>query len=344
MNNSGLRALDIALATEARAMYAHLLTQEDKDKIGSLRSPDELVAFLGRSEAWRPASLALPAMGATDEQFSEALNRCLFEDYERLYRFANDASRGYLIFWTYEVELKVLLATLRRLSDTAIAEFVPLPSQAARQMRSVNLERLKTAKSFDDVKAAVRDSLYSPILNAMEIDPKTGLPDLTKAAMQLASHFYGALGKHLASGYRGPSRKELQRTVTFRTDMLNVSYLLRLRRFGTPTQQALDMLLPLEGALGRDMERRILEADTDEDAVALIRASRLGKWLAGVEDVSPEQLVRTAETAFYRKVMHGTPNLCVVDAFLTLKENEADMLRRAFVALQYGLSPAQYIL
>ena len=29
---------------------------------------------------------------------------------------------------------------------------------------------------------------------------------------------------------------------------------------------------------------------------------------------------------------------------LTLKENEADMLRRAFTALQYGLSPANYIL
>ena len=42
--------------------------------------------------------------------------------------------------------------------------------------------------------------------------------------------------------------------------------------------------------------------------------------------------------------MHGTPNLCAVDAFLTLKENEADMLRRAFVALQYGLNPARYLL
>ena len=106
----------------------------------------------------------------------------------------------------------------------------------------------------------------------------------------------------------------------------------------------MDMLLPLEGALSRDMQRRILEAETDEDAVALIRSSRLGKWLSGVEDVTPEQLGRAAETAYYRKVMHGTPNLCAVDAFLTLKENEADMLRRAFVALQYGLNPARYML
>ena len=242
------------------------------------------------------------------------------------------------------MELKVLMATLRRLSDAALTEFVPLPSQAERQMRSVNIELLKKAKTFDEVKDAVKGSLYSPILDAMEIDPKTGMPDLTKASMQLAAHFYRALGKQLASGYRGPSRKELQRTVTFRTDMLNISYLLRLRRFGTPVQQAMGMLLPLEGALSRDMQRRILEADTDEDAVALIRSSRLGKWRSGVEDVTPEQLGRAAETAYYRKVMHGTPNLCAVDAFLTLKENEADMLRRAFVALQYGLNPARYML
>ena len=278
MNNSSLRALDIALATEARAMYAHLLSQEDKEKIAALHSADELVAFLGRSEAWRPASLALPPIGATDEQFSEALYRCLFDDYERLYRFANDASRGYLIFWTYEMELKVLMATLRRLSDAALTEFVPLPSQAERQMRSVNIELLKKAKTFDEVKDAVKGSLYSPILEAMEIDPKTGMPDLTTASMQLAAHFYRALGKQLASGYRGPSRKELQRTVTFRTDMLNISYLLRLRRFGTPVQQAMDMLLPLEGALSRDMQRRILEADTWRSSAPRAWASGSPAW------------------------------------------------------------------
>lgn len=85
--------MDIALATEARAMYANLLSDEDKEKLAALHSTDELVAFLGRS---RPGGRVpgLPAVGATDRQFSEALSRCLYEDYERLYRFANDAANG----------------------------------------------------------------------------------------------------------------------------------------------------------------------------------------------------------------------------------------------------------
>lgn len=336
--------MDIALATEARAMYANLLSDEDREKLASLRSTDELVAFLGRSPAWRPVSLALPAVGATDRQFSEALNRCLYDDYERLYRFANDAAKEFLIFMSYEVELRAILSALRRLSDKSIAEDLPLPSQAARLLRGVDLDRLKGAKNFEQLTQAVRGSMYYPVLSAMELDPKTGMPDISAAVFQLCAHYYHALERQLKHGYRGPAKRELERTVSFRTDLLNISFLLRLRRFGTPADEAMRLLLPLHGALGPEAERRILEAETDEEAMAEIRASRVGRWLGDVEGGSPEQLMRAAETAFYRKVMHGAPNLSVVDAFLTLKENEADMLRRAFIALQYGLSPASYIL
>lgn len=73
MNNSSRKAMDIALATEARAMYANLLTDADRDRIASMRTTDELVSFLLRSPAWRGAALSLPPMGTTDAQFAEAL-------------------------------------------------------------------------------------------------------------------------------------------------------------------------------------------------------------------------------------------------------------------------------
>lgn len=55
-------------------------------------------------------------------------------------------------------------------------------------------------------------------------------------------------------------------------------------------------------------------------------------------------MAEAAEEAYYRRVIHGAPTLRTVYAFLTLKENEAAMLKRAFVALGYGLSPEKYIL
>ena len=52
--------MDIALATEARAMYAHLLSDADKEKIASMRTPEELLSFLLRSPAWHRPPQACP--------------------------------------------------------------------------------------------------------------------------------------------------------------------------------------------------------------------------------------------------------------------------------------------
>ena len=343
MNNSSRKAMDIALATEARAMYAHLLTEQDKARIGGMRSTDELVSFLLRSPAWQGAALGLPPMGATDEQFAEALGRCLYSHYERLYRFANDASKEFLIFMTYEAELRFLLSALRRLSMGAEGELFYIPAAAQRLMRGFDMAKLKEAKSFRDIVEGAAGSIYGPTLRELEVDPASGQPSFNEAALMLEARFYQSLERYLSTGYQGPAKRELARSAAFRADMVNIGYLLRLRRFGTPVQEAMRLLPPVRGALGEDVRRRILEAGSDEEAIAEIRASRPGKWLAEVEGSSPESVVRAAEGAFYRKVIHGAPNLCVVDAFLKLKENEARMLRRAFVALQYGLSPAGYM-
>lgn len=32
--------------------------------------------------------------------------------------------------------------------------------------------------------------MYFPVLSAMELDPKTGMPDVSAAALQLSAHFY----------------------------------------------------------------------------------------------------------------------------------------------------------
>ena len=75
MNNSTRRAMDIALATEARGMYSKLLTGEDRERISQMRSTQELVRFLMRSEAWHDAALMLQSGDLTDARFSEAVGR-----------------------------------------------------------------------------------------------------------------------------------------------------------------------------------------------------------------------------------------------------------------------------
>lgn len=344
MNNSARRALDIALATEARGMYAAMLTADDKQRIAQAHSTQELVSLLTRNDAWHDAALMLQSGELTDARFSEAVGRCIYADFEKIYRFANDMSRQFLNFIALDAELQATLRALRRvISPPTREEASDSVPPIVRSLYGKNLEKLLRAKTFEDVSAAVTGTIYAEPLAELELDAKTGLPSMSDAVIALEARFFDALAEYMNTGYTGPARRELNEAVTFRADMLNISYLMRLRRFNAPPDRIGKLLLPMRGSITASVERQVLEAGDDEEALAVIRSTRSGRWLPKEFAGSPEAMIRAAQTSYFRKVLHGNLNLAVVYAFLTLKEYEAEMLRRVFVALQYGLSPADYM-
>ena len=345
MNNSGRRALDIALAAEARGMYAKLLTAEDKQRIAQARSTTEFLTLLQRSGAWRDAALMLQSGEQSDASFAEAVDRCIYSDFARLYRFANDMSRQFLTFITLDAELEAIMKAIRRVASPppeGAKEPEPLP-RALRDLPGSGIDKLARAKSFEDIVSAVAGTIYAKPLAALERDEKTGLPALSDTVTVLEARFFDALAGFVRSGYTGPAKKELTEAVVFRADLLNVTYLMRLRRFNTPPERLGSLLLPLRGALTEQTQRRVLAAGSDGEAYALLRSTRLGKYLLEGCGEGVESAVRAAQKSYFRKVLHGPLNLAAVYAFLTLKNIEGDMLRRVFTALSYGLDPADYM-
>ena len=344
MNNATRRAMDIELAAEARGMYSRLLNAEEKQRMSQLHSVQDLLSLLTRSEAWHDAALIAQSGELTDSAFSEAVERCVYADYEKLYRFAQDTSREFLAFITLDEELEAIMKALRRLQRPGSPAAEGSDALPPRFRADRRLDKLRRAKSWDELRSACSGGIYAPVLASLELDGKTGLPPLSAAVTAMESRFFGSLASYMRTGYDGPAKRELIRAVSFRADMLNISYLLRLRRFGTPPEKASGLLLSLRGDITREVERAVLAAGSDEEALEIVHGTHAGHWLprdAGLE--SPEVLVRAAQIAYFRKVLHGPLNLAAVYAFITLKEYEGDMLRRVFVALQYGLSPAGYM-
>ena len=323
-------------------MYAHMLGAKGRKKASELGSTEELVDFLRQSHAWDTAMRRLPIEDICDKEFAFALEHRLYEDLERLYRAAFDESKEYLSFMTLEVELQCILAALRRLTSPIESEFAdPLPPHM-HILPGYDIDRLAKAKSLADILDVASKGIFAETLRALQLDPKTGLPAFADAALELENQFYRKLGEYLKNEYEGSAKKELIESIGLRADMMNISYILRLRRFNTPVEKAMGQMLPLHGTIGPETQRRILSAQSDEAAMAAIRHSRSGKWIHVVAGAPPEQLIRDAMRAYYREVIHGTPNLATVDAFLRLKEDEADWLKRLFVSLKYQINMYRY--
>lgn len=342
-NNEDLRSLDIALATEARAMSARLLTKEDKDKLRSMKTQEELVAFLRRTPGWGHAARELPSEGSTDMQFSTAMERQVYLEYEKLYRFAESTAKDFLIFIALRIKCQAILAALRRLSNPgSVAYDDPLPPFFHRLL-GYDIDTLMSVSNYEELIAAGGNGIYGDTMRALDCSPATGLPRYAEAADLLEDRYYSAISDFLDRDYNGPDSAKLREIVGFRADLLNISYLLRLRRFNTPPEKAHTLLLPLSGSLKRETEYLILTAATDEEAIGEILASPVGRHLKGLEPSRPERFVRAAEESYFRRVLRGKPTLSAAYAFLVLKEAECDLLRRVFVALQYGADPDMYM-
>lgn len=342
MNKDELVDYDIALATEARAMFARLLTDEDKSRIALIRSTGDLVAFLRHTPGWGTAAKELPPSDLTAEQFSLHMERQLYSEYERLYRFAQASAKEFLIFLALRARCRAILATLRRLANPATKAYEdPLPP-FFHALRGYDIDRITHAHNFRELAAAVGDGFYGETLNRMKPDPATGLPVYADAAMMLEERYYFVVNEFLLNRYVGPDKEGLLRSVAFKADMLSIGYILRLRRFNTPLEKAMEVISPIPGSLTEETARAILSAGDEGEVVGLVSRA-LKRWHLGEIESLDEQFLRTAEAAFFRKVMHGQPTISVAYAFIMLKEAECNMLKRVFVALQYGFYPEAYM-
>jgi len=340
MSKDDLVPHDIALATMSRGMYARLLTDEDKSKIAAIRSTNDLVAYLKHTKGWETAAKVLPPDAST-ELFSLEIERQLYREYERLYRFAQKTAKEFLVFLALRAKCYAILAALRRLaSPNSRAYTDPLPPFFHR-LPGYNVDRIAKAKNYQELLAAIGGGIYSEALADVPVDPATGLPHYADAAITLEKRYYFELSDFLQHKYAGPDREGLLESVGFHADMLNISYLLRLKRFGAPPESAMGLLLPIPGSLSAETMHDILFADDDEMVRLVSRALRIKH--IGEIDTLDEKFLHTAEAAYFRKVIHGPPTLSVAYAFIILKQAECNMLRHIYVALHYGFDIETYV-
>ena len=158
-------------------------------------------------------------------------------------------------------------------------------------------------------------------------------------ALAMDTEDYRKAWSYLLKSYRGLSAIALKRLLGTEADMLNVTYLLRLRKFPGLKSKAADYLIPVRQELSPRLAKAMLAAADDRTALEALRGTRMYETFAA-GTASPEEHYRAAMGKFCRKLMEeGTPSLAVPAAYLMLKELERQKLDRLIEAVNRGLDP-----
>ncbi|MGN1187553.1 MAG: V-type ATPase subunit, partial [Lachnospiraceae bacterium] len=106
-----------AITTKIRAMSSSLFTDEDYRNLASLETVPEFVEYLRRSRGYNDIYSKLDAEGLHRGYLEKVLSKERYDNFARIYRFANVRQRKYMDLYFMRIEVSFIKTCHRMLFD-----------------------------------------------------------------------------------------------------------------------------------------------------------------------------------------------------------------------------------
>lgn len=327
-----------ALAVKVRAMYGKRLRMEDYEHISTLSSETAVLDYLRTHPGWKRALASVTDTVVDRPRLENLLLNEIREEYMALSHYVPRRDRFVLSFPVMLCELNEILAALRRLAARGhVKPAIAIPPAFLLHSK-LDYPALSRCADYNELAAAARDTIFGPPLSLFRPVDGHPLPDYTATEVLLRSTYYSALYRYSSRHYTGETRKILLRSLGQQADLLNVTHILRLKRYFPRDSRYLSSLFPFNDRLKPPFIRAMMEAP-DADAVFDLLAD---SPYAGIfADRNVPQLeaysLRTFARFNHRQLSSGPPSVYTAIAYLTLKDLELKALVNDIECVKYGV-------
>jgi V/A-type H+-transporting ATPase subunit C len=153
--------------TKVKAMNPKLISDEDYDKIISLETVTDFIAFLKKHPGYHDLFQKYDEREIHRGEAERIFINGLYLDYTKIYRFANDQQRQdlELIFFRYEVN--VLKACIRLIHNNASAYDLSLFHPFFTKHSQIDVNKLSSSHSMEEYILNLKGTEYYPLLTKM---------------------------------------------------------------------------------------------------------------------------------------------------------------------------------
>ena len=331
-----------AISAKVHALYGKMLTDGDWKRMCEMRNVNDAVSFLKTQPGWQKAAQRIPTGEIPISEVANALRTQVLSEFERLFAFGSREDKRFLLFMVYKAEERRILSAYNKL--IAIRETFKseeTPSEILKRSK-LDFSALNTARTYKDIIEASKGTIYYNTLSGIEINPDTGLPKYTSISVLLENKYYAEFYKYLNKDFSGLGKNILINSLGTEADILNAIHILRIRRYFPASIPAVnELIIPVSRHLSKKTIAEIVNASSEEAAIAIIKETPIGKYFSAFDNADLEKRYEAAMTTFCRKLIGtGQPTICVVQAYLTLKRIESERLIRVIEAIHYDVNPA----
>jgi len=331
LTNSGL-------VTKVRGMNAKLITDEQYEEIASLHNVTEIATYLKEKTSYSSILQALVDAQLHRGDIEKVLIISLYDDYTRLFKFADLSARKFLKLYLMEFEVDLINYCFRIVINHYNEPFdLYYKKEFFDHFSHISIDKLITSRTTDELVENLKGTPYYEPLSTLKTKEGVTLFDYD-LTMNL---FFLSLIWKKRSGIIGLEDKNIfvKEWGTI-IDMLNLEWIYRAKKYYQLTpEETFSIIVPMQYRISSDLFMELVQADNVEDFNASLQKTIYASLFDPKAEFEFERLYAKVLDQMFQTNRRRNPNsIAVVNEYLHKKEAEIHKLTTIIECVRYGLS------
>ena len=332
------------LSTKIRAMQSRLTTMDQFEEILQLSDVTQVAAYLKRMPEYSSRWDALDENTLHRGQIEKLLKKSIFQNFSRIYHFANPEQRKFLDLYSKRYEIRVLKEVMTNIFDHRDTDPVDVSPyrEFFRLHSNIDVDRITTCSTMEELISCLKgNEFYIPLSKIQEHE--TAL--LFDYGMALDLYYFTQIWNIRKKLFKGKDLEEITCTYGEKFDMLNLQFIQRSKRYYNMDPASIyALLIPVNYKLKKEEITALVEAPSYEEGRRIFQKTWYGNKYEQLTAANLEEFYNHIHRSILEKESHRNPySVAVIYSYLYNKEHEVNRLTIAIECVRYGDDAALHI-
>ena len=318
------------------------MTDEQLQEIVRFSDVPQVAAYLKKTPEYAKAWSDLDENNLHRGEIEKLLKKSIFQNFSRIYHFANPEQRKFLDLYSKRYEIRVLKEVMTNIFDHRDTDPVDVSPyrEFFRLHSNIDVDRITTCSTMEELISCLKgNEFYIPLSKIQEHE--TAL--LFDYGMALDLYYFTQIWNIRKKLFKGKDLEEITRTYGEKFDMLNLQFIQRSKRcFQMEPAAIYALLVPMNYKLRKEEITTLVEAPTPEEFRRIFNGTYYGKKYEQLTVASLEEFYNYILRSILEQEARKDPySVAVIYSYLYHKEHEVNRLTIALECVRYGVDPEQ---
>lgn len=331
------------ISSKVKAMSAGLISPSMYKEISSISSVPEFTTYLCEHTPYGKYLSQADIRLLHRVEIESFLYKGVYEDFKKLYRFADQNQRFYLRLYFKTFEIEFLKKCIRRImNESGFLINITSPDDFFKEHTHLNTDALLSACSIPELTELLKGTEYHDIIFVVSTYQNNSPFDYELA---LNLYYYRTIWKTLSKKCSGPDADILMQSYGIRIDLLNLTSIYRGKfHFHLDNTKVISLMIPYHYKLKKSELSEFAQCSSIVEFNEILAATYYGRHFSIDNADTLIQKYQTISWNMDKKSAKNNPyTIAALFTYLVDKEEERKRLVRALEAIRYGLNQRQIL-